>query len=377
MRRIKSIAAAGAAAAAALLLVAPTPASAGPTRAPTPIVRSNQLAAPFNLALDRGDVFVADGGLNLVGQLRSNGSIRTIAADQPGASGITVSGDGRYLAFTTTVTDPATFENSASGLNIWGPRGSRRAVDTLAYEKANNPDKINFYGVRNPSQCVTDALSAVGFPVAYNGALDSHAYSVTSWGRNFVVADAGANDLLSIDRNGRIRTIAVLPPQPHTVTAAEAAGLGLPACVAGVTYNFEPVPTDVEVGRDGYLYVTTLPGGPEGPALGARGKLWKVNPYSGKAWVIASGFAGATNLAIGKHGEFYVAELFGGQISKVDRNRRVSSYLALPGVVAVETTRSGQLWAGTLGSEDPSTPAPGTIVQIVNGHAKKVATIKP
>ena len=60
------------------------------------------------------------------------------------------------------MTNEATFENTASGLNIWGPRGKRVHADTLAYEKANNPDKINHYGVDNPSQCVIDALTAAG-----------------------------------------------------------------------------------------------------------------------------------------------------------------------------------------------------------------------
>jgi hypothetical protein len=133
------------------------------------------------------------------------------------------------------------------------------------------------------------------------------------------------------------------------------------------------VPTDVEVGKDGYLYVTTLPGGPESPALGARGKLWKVNPYSGKAWVIASGFLGATNLAIGKNGEIYVAELFGGNISVVKHGKK-SNYLPLPGVVAVETSKGGELWAATLGNEEP--PAPGTIVKISKGKAYKQASIR-
>ena len=136
------------------------------------------------------------------------------------------------------------------------------------------------------------------------------------------------------------------------VTKEAAAALELPDCVVGVTYAFEPVPTDVEVGKDGYLYVTTLPGGPESPALGARGKLWKVNPYSGKAWPIAKGFVSATNLAIGSKGEIYVAELFAGQISVVKRGR-TSLFASLPGVVAVETSRKGALWAATLGNEDP------------------------
>jgi hypothetical protein len=363
---------------AGLLLATPTIASAQhpkhPKPAPTPVIKSSALAAPFNLALRRGNVYVADGGLNLVGKLKSDGTIKTIAADQPGASGIALSKNGKRLAFTTTVTNPDTFENSASGLNIWRPHGKRVFADTLAFETKYNPDKINHYGVDNPSQCVIDAFTAAGFPVDYNGQVDSHAYSVTSFKNKWIVADAGANALWKIDNKGKIRTLAVLPPQPTTITPDMAEALGLPDCVAGVTYNFEPVPTDVEVGKDGYLYVTTLPGGPEGDALGARGKVWKVNPHTGSARVIASGFLGATNLALGRHGQIYVSELFAGKISVVKHGKK-SDFLTLPGVVAVETSRSGALWAATLGNEDP--PAPGTIVKIVRGKAYKQATVKP
>ncbi|MGC5165849.1 ScyD/ScyE family protein [Luteimicrobium sp. DT211] len=333
-----------------------------PAPTPNPVVQSDQLAAPFNLDLSFGKVYFADGGLNIVGTLGAGGAPVPIATDQPGTSGVARSGS--YLAFTTTVTNEETFENSASGLNIWGPLGSRVYADTHAFEVTNNPDKVNHYGVTNPSQCVTDALTAAQFPVSYTGQVDSHSYSVASYGRGFVVADAGANALWKISSTGQISTLAVLPPQPHRITAPEATALGLPACVVGVTYAFEPVPTDVEVGRDGALYVTTLPGGPEGPQLGARGSLWRVDGR-GHVSQVATGFLGATNLAIGSRGEVYVAELFGGQISKVDHGR-VTPFVTLPGVVAVETARDGSVWAATLANDDP--PAPGTIVQITKGH---------
>jgi hypothetical protein len=136
-----------------------------------------------------------------------------------------------------------------------------------------------------------------------------------------------------------------------------------PDC-AGATYNFEAVPTDVEV-RGGYLFVTTLPGGPEDPSLGARGKVYRVNPRTGDVKEIASGLLGATNLAL-KGGKIYVAELFGGQISVI-KHGKPSKYMELPGVVAVETDPHGTLWAATLGNEDP--PAPGTLVKIVRVRA--------
>lgn len=362
-------------AALALVLATPTMASAGqkPKPAPDPVVKSSQVVAPFNLDLAGKKVYVADGFVGIVGTLSADGSIAPTANPAPGASGVELSRDGRTLAFTTTEGE---MEITGSGLNLWGPRGSKVYADTLAYETAKNPDQTIAYGVANPSACVSEALTAAGFPVSYTGLVDSHAYSVTQWGRKWVVADAGANALLTVDSRGNVGTLAVLPAQPTTITAAMATALGLPDCVVGVAYRFEAVPTDVEVGRDGMLYVTTLPGGPESPVLGARGALWRVNPWTGTATQIASGFLGATNLAIGQRGEIYVAEYFASTISVV-KNGKKSHYLDLTNVVAVESGPGGSLWAGTTISLDPTAPqVPGTIVEIVNGKWHKKATLR-
>ncbi len=358
---------------ASLVLVAPSIAAAGPTAQSTwkPVIKSRGVLAPFNLDIRGGTIRVADGFQNRVGRLKKDGSIATIAAKQPGASGVATSGDGKWLAFTTTVTKQDTFENTASGLHLWGPMGTRIYANTHAYETKYNPDKVYHYGVKNPSKCVSDALKAMQpqpWPVSYKGGIDSHAYSVAALKNRWVVADAGANALFSVSASGKVSTLAVLPPQPYTFDKAGAAALKLPDCVIGVTYAFESVPTDVEVGRDGYLYVTTLPGGDESPALGARGKVYRVHPRTGKATVVASGFLGATNLAIGRRGEVYVAELFGGKITKLSLGKR-STLVSLPGVVAVETAPDGSVWAATMGN--PETRAPGTIVKIVKGKAKK------
>ncbi|MFH8251234.1 ScyD/ScyE family protein [Microbacterium sp. B2969] len=356
-----------------LVLATPMMASAGVGGKPDPKVLSDQMVAPFNLALSAPDIYVADGFIGLVGTLQPDGSLAPVAVDQPGASGVATSGG--TLAFTTTVSDEVTGENTASGLNIWGPGGSKISADTHAYETAHNPDSVNHYGVDKPSQCVIDSFTAVGFPYDYTGQIDSHAYSVAAYGSGWVVADAGANALWSIDSSGAISTLAVLPPQPLTVTPELAAAVGLPSpqCFAGgVTYSFEPVPTDVEVGSDGALYITTLPGGPESPVLGARGALWKYTPSNGKLVKIAGGFLGATNLALGLKGEIYVAEYFAGKISLVKKNGQKSDYLPLQNVIALETDADGALWAGTTITLDPSQPAaPGTIVKVKDGKPGK------
>lgn len=172
-----------------------------------------------------------------------------------------------------------------------------------------------------------------------------------------------------MDRSGSISTVAVLPPQPVTFTDAQAAALNPedPSCLVGQTYAFEPVPTDVEVSRRGQLWVTTLPGGPEDPSLGARGSLYTVSQGSGRSTRIATGFAGATNLALADDGTAYVTELFGGKISKVNRWGKVSTFKEIQSPLAVEVQGSW-LYAATMAPVDPDTGQPtgtgtGTVVR--------------
>ena len=74
--------------------------------------------------------------------------------------------------------------------------------------------------------------------------------------------------------------------------AEVAAAFGLDPCVVGHTYAFEPVPTDVEQGPGGKLYVSTLPGGPEDGSLGPLGSVYLVDPRSGSVTLLAAGFSG-------------------------------------------------------------------------------------
>lgn len=358
----------GAAAAAAALLVAtPLPSLAHNNHGPHVKTVNTQVLAPFNLALNKGHVYVADGGTSLVSRLTHNGQLRTVATGpQPGeVAGVDLSSNGKYLAYTSTNYGPG-----GTALNIVGPHGSKKTVDLSTYEETNNPDQFVHYGVTNPSQCVKDALESdpEGPPASYKGLVDSHPYSVASAGhKGWFVADAGGNDILKVDKKGHIRTVAVLPSQPFKITAEIAKSQGLPDCVVGVTYKFEAVPTDVEVGHDGWLYVTTLAGGPEDPSFGARSSVYKVNPHTGKAAKIASGLAGATNLALGKDGKIYVAELFGGRISVI-KHGHAKKYVDLKSALSVESGRDG-LWAGTLADQDADGPVAGTgsLVHITSG----------
>jgi sugar lactone lactonase YvrE len=350
---------------------AQTPSAAKASKAPKVVTLTDRVLAPFQLAVrdgyivHDGSVWVADGGTGKVSRIRSNGSLATIASftgKDTDVAGLAWSRSGRTLAWTST--DHAKEE---SWLNL-----TRSDVGTVRYslsdyEKSANPDGDAHYGIKNPTQCQIDAFKKLGQgapPASYTGIKDSHPYSVVHWGDYWVVADAGGNDLVKVDAQGKISTVAVLPPQPVKITKAAAAANKLPSCLVGATYAFEPVPTDVEVGPHGLLYVTTLPGGPEDPSLGARGSVYVVNGYTGQSVRIATGFAGATNLAlVGR--TIYVTELFGGRISTVSHGKP-RPYLSLPGALSVEYGH-GHLYAGTLAPMDPKTGKPtgkGRVVEI-------------
>jgi hypothetical protein len=243
---------------------------------------------------------------------------RTDIATNPGGEIAGVDVRGNTVYYTTTNGDPTTGQTTAAALHVLRNGQSSVLFDTFQFESDHNPDSAQTYGFESISdECAAQWPVDLAGPPQYSGIPDSHPYAVAAGAHEVYVADAAGNDILAVDRWGNPRVVALLPPQPLVITAEAANANGLPSCTVGLTYDFEPVPTDVEIGHDGMLYVTTLPGGPEDPSLGARGSVYRINPWTGDVQRIATGFAGATNLAIGRHGSIFVSELFGNQVSRV------------------------------------------------------------
>ena len=137
-----------------------------------------------------------------------------------------------------------------------------------------------------------------------------------------------------------------------------------PACVAGKKYWFEAVPTDVEQGPDGLLYVTSLPGGPEDGSTGKNGRVYRVNPRTGKVTKVVSGLLSATGLAVAGNGDIYVAELFNGRISRTRAGQsKPHTFIRVPLPADVELSRRGMFATiNALPGED--TPPLGEVVRI-------------
>ncbi|TFD67782.1 ScyD/ScyE family protein [Cryobacterium ruanii] len=278
-----------------------------------PTVLANDLFLPLSLAVGTGGtVYVSQNGPGLLNRISPDGTNSVIASATPGDELGAVSVRNGTVYYSTNTQD-----HTASVLYALPAGGVATPLgDIYAYESTANPDQVNTYGfVDLPQSCLDefDPASPLG-PATYTGVVDTHPYASLALDDGVYVADAGANAVLKVGYDGTVSTAAVLPAgDPIVVSAELAAGVGFPACVVGASYRFEPVPTDVEQGKDGWLYVTSLPGGPEDASLGARGAVYRFNPVDGEVQFVKGGFVGATDLAVSQRtGLIAVTELFGG-----------------------------------------------------------------
>jgi hypothetical protein len=319
---------------------------------------TKDVLAPLQFVVTpKHQVLVADSAQSAIFRVGRTKLTKVLGGPQPGEiAGVDVNARGD-LAYTWS-----NYKTGATGVSIVRKGHKRLDVNLSSFEQKYNPDAKVVYGVRNPTAAQAACVKQTGGPVSYTGIKESHPYAVKAVPGGWVVADAAGNDLIFVDNKGHRKLLAVLPSQGYTFTAADAKGLGLP-CLAGITYYFEAVPTDVELGRDGALYLTTLPGGPESPGL-ARGSVYRFTLRSHHLRRIAGGFNLATNLAVTPSGAILVTELGAGRISAVYRGRP-EPVINLAGAVAVEF-RDHVLYASTLGptDEEGNPTGPGSVVAI-------------
>ncbi len=215
-------------------------------------------------------------------------------------------------------------------------------VTTLAhlsrYEANHNPDASETYGITGLEEGCTVRRRLR----PYTGIVESHPYATAYDGGTRYVADAAANAIWGVTPSGAVSTVAVLPPQSVEITQQVADDNDLPDCAVGATANLEAVPTDVEVGHDGMLYVTSLPGE---LIEGGQGQVLSVDPESGDVSQVAGGLVSPTGLAIGPLGDFYVAELFANRISRIPSgggSAQPWTSVTMPGDVSFA---AGDIWA--------------------------------
>ncbi|WP_051792469.1 ScyD/ScyE family protein [Amycolatopsis jejuensis] len=177
--------------------------------------------------------------------------------------------------------------NPQTGANPFGPQAATLGKLTFAPGKhiVLGPDFAVFEAKHNPDG---GAGAGPGEPV-----IDSDPYGMTPYRDGFAVADAAGNDLLYVDRSGRISVLAVFPVK----LAPAPPGLGLPP---GTQIPMQPVPTSVVVGPDGALYVSELSSIGVGVA-----RVWRVVPGHAPT-IYADGLTALTDLAFDRKGRLLV-----------------------------------------------------------------------
>ena len=356
--------------AATMAVLAPASEAAAPK--PHPLAKG--LTSPLSAAVAKdGTAYVTQNFAGRLTKVTPGKKARTVYVSKGHheVGGVSVR-DGRVV-FTETASD-AQGAPVKSWVKVLTRSGKARTLANIrAYENAKNPDRTVTYGVRAISDsCAAQWPTDKFGPPTTKGGVDSHPYATYQGEKETYVADAGMNAVLAISPKGKVRTVAVPPAAPVKITADVVAAvkqnfdIELPDCVVGLTYFGESVPTDVQQGPDGRLYVST-----EGGALGEMfggGAVYRIHPRSGTVTKVAGGLATPVGLAVTGKGDILVSQLFGGQISRIKHGTHtVRTYAKANMPAAVEWTSRG-LYAtvdALVGpSEDsPSTPPGGRLVR--------------
>lgn len=295
---------------------------AGPAVAATPDEVATGLITPLSLAVaEDGTVFVSQNFAGLLSEAGQGEPIHAVEGAEVGG----VSVDGDVITFvTTTMSD-------AGGSALWtlGPDGTTQVADLWAYEQSANPDGDTKYGVKLSRSCKKKVGKHGKHLLKYSGIEESHPYATYVAGDTTYVADAAGNSILAVE-DGQVSTVATLPPVPIEITKDRAKAMKLPGCAVGKTFKAEGVPTDVEMGPDGNLYVTSLPGGPEDPAMGANGGVFRIDLATGAVSSISSGLVSPVGLAIAPDGTAYVSMLFASVVMKQELGKAPEVFAEVP-----------------------------------------------
>ncbi len=306
----------------------------------TTVVLAKRLLSPLSLAVaDDGAVFYSENFKGTLHMKAPGRKARTLFQAGEGTEVGAVSEADGTVRFATTRRNGKTFLKTARRSGH-----VRTVADLGAYERRANPDAGVRYGFRSlPEGCEVPE----GYPFGYTGIVESHPFGTAMRHGTTYVADAAGNAILAVGPGGRVSTVAVLPAVPVRVTPEIAAAVEFPECTVGSVYFLEPVPTDVEVGKGGALFVSSLPGGPEDGSTGAVGGVFRVNPRTGHVMRVVTGLVSATGVGVGRNGDLYVAELFRGRIAKIKKGARTATTVHTASTVATVEMHRGLVYATT------------------------------
>lgn len=296
-----------------------------PAHAADPVVVADGLVSPLSVAVaDNGTVYVTQNFASTLTRVPVGGGAPEDVFTHPdGAEVGAVSATDGGAVFATTG-----FSRRRPTAHLWSVVGNAaptKLANLYRYEKQSNPDGDTTYGLRARPFCLKRVPK---FIRPYQGRVESHPYATALGTGVTYVADAAGNSILAVADDGGISTVGTLPRTKVTVTRKMKREFGLHKCVIGKTYRAEGVPTDVEIGPDGDLYVTSLPGVP-GEGL-PTGRIYRFDPADGSRAKVRGGLVSPTGLAISPTGTAYVAQIFAGSILQIPPGGEPTVFAEVP-----------------------------------------------
>jgi len=318
------------------------------------------LITPLSVAVDTdGTVYAAN---NFAGLLT-----KAVPGEEPE---VVHEAPGQEVGAVSAVDGAVTFATTAMGrkpdarLHRLEADGSLTELSNVwSYEKQANPDGKQTYGFKGLSRkCKRAFPKKMRFLLPYKGIQESHPYATYVDGGTTYLADAAANAIFAVEGES-IRTVAVLPAVKVKATKKAVKRFKLPKCTIGKTLRLEPVPTDVEMGPDGNLYVTSLPGGPEDDSLGMNGAVYRIDLATGKSSRFVEGLLSPVGLAIEPDGTAYVSMLFPSVIMKQELGGQPEVFAEVPFPGDVEYA-DGYVYASETDlMNDGSSPPAGRVLR--------------
>ncbi|MDZ7692257.1 MAG: ScyD/ScyE family protein [Balneolaceae bacterium] len=192
----------------------------------------------------------------------------------------------------------------AAGAGVWHVTGQNAQLigDIEAFETQNDPDAFEGPQWKDPA-CEEDPNQG------FSAGPQSNPYHLKSIsGSKVLVADAAGNSLLSVEKNGNIDWVAVFTP-PVDENGDRRILFSLPG---GTDCYVQPVPTSVDIGPDGAVYVGELTGA---PAVPGWSRIWRiasgasnVTCPSADCSLAFDGLTSVIELEFGPDGLLYVVE---------------------------------------------------------------------
>lgn len=331
--------------------------------AATTVVGGALVAAPTATAAPAGPVVVTRGLNNPRGlSLLPDGSVLLVAEAGKGGPSCSSGGpDGDVCIGTTGSVDSVVSPNTArrtapnrvitglisgagpDGSGAVGPDGvSANTLSRINTVMTYAPPDVIPSGLpgdqagkllRNPAYRPGTVFADItGYEMAHDPdgqGVDSNPYGVLALPTKTLVADAAANDILSVAQDGTVSLFAVLP----NIQTGKCAGVPNDNGTTGCDF----VPTSLAEGPDGSIYVGGLGG--ETPGAGRVLKLDRVTGAVMRTW---SGLTAVSGLAVGPDGSIYASQLsFDPSAGKLTRitpltNARADVSVPFPGGVAVD-----------------------------------------